>query len=363
MRVIFRIPLCQLIAFGRGISAGLVHILADSLFTGQFGKEALTTKSAFHMQDRGMHPQKRHRGDGEQQHEAACPDADNVIHDPEGNRQEEPAKTANQPDNAAHRADMVRVIDRDVFVDRRLAKRHEEAEQHRQRHKDRQLDNQPEGNRPLDAVNDIACRRIGQKETDHHRGDESPVHHSPRAITVGHPAAKRPEHRSRQRIGRRQHAGRGDAETVDADIIARQPQRQRNEGAENKEVIEREPPYLQPPQRLQMLDKGFGLLPMTPAFGKLRVVTCQQKIQHRRDGENDGIDLRRRLPAKRHQQERRAEIGNRRADIADTEDPERRSLTAAFIPARHIGDADRETATGKPDPKCRQQHHRIGADR
>ena len=46
----------------------------------------------------------------------------------EGDRQHEAAQAADQADDAADRADMVRVVDRDVLVDRGLAQAHEEAE-------------------------------------------------------------------------------------------------------------------------------------------------------------------------------------------------------------------------------------------
>ena len=68
------------------------------------------------------------RGDQEQQHEAAGPDAGQIVEHAEGDRQNEAAETADHADQPADRADIVRVVDRDVLVDRRLAQAHEEAE-------------------------------------------------------------------------------------------------------------------------------------------------------------------------------------------------------------------------------------------
>jgi hypothetical protein len=68
------------------------------------------------------------RDDHEQQHEAAGPDAGEVVQHAEGDRQDEAAEAADHADEAADRADVVRVVDRDVLVDRRLAEAHEEAE-------------------------------------------------------------------------------------------------------------------------------------------------------------------------------------------------------------------------------------------
>ena len=46
----------------------------------------------------------------------------------EGDRQHEAAEAADHADEAADGADILRIIDRDMLVDRRLAQGHEEAE-------------------------------------------------------------------------------------------------------------------------------------------------------------------------------------------------------------------------------------------
>ena len=81
------------------------------------------------------------------------------------------------------------------------------------------------------------------------RDAEGPVHDAARAVAVGEHAAVDAEQAGRHRVGGADHAGGGDVEAVDADQVARQPQRQRHEGAEHEEVVEREAPDLDVLQR------------------------------------------------------------------------------------------------------------------
>ena len=57
----------------------------------------------------------------EQQHEAAGPNAGQIVQRAECNRQNEPTESADHADQSADRADVVRVVDRDVLVDGGLA--------------------------------------------------------------------------------------------------------------------------------------------------------------------------------------------------------------------------------------------------
>ena len=77
-------------------------------------------------------------------------------------------------------------------------------------------------------------------------------------------------------------------------------------------------------------------------------------------GQRRRPDFRDALPAQGDHHERRAEFGDRRADIAGAENPERRALLAGLVPARDIGDADREGAAGDADAERREQELRIG---
>ena len=67
-----------------------------------------------------------------------------------------------------------------------------------------------------------------------------------------------------------------------------------------------------------------------------------------------GPDLRDGLPAIGDQDERREEFCDRGADIARAENAERRALLLGRIPARNIGDADRERAAGDADEQAPQ---------
>ena len=136
------------------------------------------------------------------------------------------------------------IVDRDVLVDRRFSQAHEEAEHEDQAGEGDDAGRHVEMDRAVDALHDIIGRRIGQNERDQRRDAKHPVHDAARAIAVGQDAAIGAEQARRNRIGRAQHAGGFDVELVDADQVARQPQRQRDEGAEGEEIIEREAPDL-----------------------------------------------------------------------------------------------------------------------
>ena len=58
---------------------------------------------ALHAPDREMHPDERHGDDQEQQHEAAGPDAGQIVEHAEGDRQHEAAEAADHADQAADR--------------------------------------------------------------------------------------------------------------------------------------------------------------------------------------------------------------------------------------------------------------------
>ena len=78
----------------------------------------------------------------------------------ERDRQHEAAKPADHADQAADRADVLRVIDGDVLVDRGLAQRHEEAE-HENRDRERHNAHlQMERARPGDGADDVVGGRI-----------------------------------------------------------------------------------------------------------------------------------------------------------------------------------------------------------
>ena len=186
-----------------------------------------------------MHPGERDDHDQEHQHETAGPQAGKVECDTEGDRQDEAAKSADQADEAADRADIVRVIDGNMLVDRRLAERHEEAEDE---------DGDDEAGEPhgemetlvaLRGVDDIIGRGIGQDESGHDRDQEHPVHHRPRAITVGEMAAIDAEQAGGNREHRRRHAGGFDIDVIGLHQVMRQPQRKRDETAKDIEVIKR----------------------------------------------------------------------------------------------------------------------------
>src|SRR5580704_260418 len=69
---------------------------------------------ARHAKNGGMHPQEVSSDDEEQQHEAAGPKSGPIVQQAEGDGQHKTAQSADHADDAAHRPDVVRVIDRDM---------------------------------------------------------------------------------------------------------------------------------------------------------------------------------------------------------------------------------------------------------
>ena len=222
----------------------------------------------FHLPDGEVHPDQRDGDDQEQQPEAALPDAGQIVQRAEGDRQDEAAKTADEADDAADRADAVGIIDRDVLVDGRLAEAHEEAEHEGDDDEADDAHARGERHRAANALDHIVRRRIGQDEGAHDRDEEGPVHDAAGAELVGEMPAIGAEDRGRDRVDRADHAGGRDVETVDADQIARQPQRQRDEGAEDEEIIEREAPDLDVLQRLHHGRQRLRLLRRSRGAGR-----------------------------------------------------------------------------------------------
>ena len=136
-----------------------------------------------------MHPREQPDDDDEQQHEAARPQAGQVVERAEGDRQDEAAEAADHADEAADRADVVGVVGRDVLVDGGLAEAHEEAEHEGDDDEGGRADLEMEGDLALDAVHDVVGRRQRQDQRRRGRDEQAPVHHGARADAVGQHAA------------------------------------------------------------------------------------------------------------------------------------------------------------------------------
>ena len=307
-----------------------------------------------------MHPDHRDQHQHEQRHEAAGPQPGQVEQGAEQDRQNEAAQAADHADQTTHRADMLRVVDRDVLVDRRLAQGHEETEHEDDDDETGQPHFEVEREGLLHPVHHVVGRWIGEQKGGDDGDEEGPVEHPPRAVGIGEVATIGAEEAGRNREQRRDHPGTLDVELVDLGQVARQPERQRDKGAEDKEVVEREAPHLHILQRLQFEPGAFGLDAGTATLDQHRVILGRQPEQHGGDGQARRPDLRDALPAERHQRERGEQLGDGGADVAHAEDAERRALLLLRIPARDIGNADREGAAGNADPQPRQQDLRIG---
>src|SRR5690606_29522462 len=131
--------------------------LMDRLHFRQFGQtfQFGLGRFALHAPDGEMHPYQRHGRQHEQQHEAACPYAGEIVEGAKGDRQDETAKSADHADETTDRADIVRIVDRDMLVDRSLAEAHEKAEHEGQCNEYTEPDLHVERNRTADALYDI----------------------------------------------------------------------------------------------------------------------------------------------------------------------------------------------------------------
>jgi len=181
-----------------GREFALVTRLVDFLHLGERGqlfKDGAGGR-AFHALDGDVHPYQRDRCDAEQRHEAALPDAGQVVEHSEQDRQHEAAEPADHADKAADGAHVIGIIDRDVLVDRGLAEAHEKAEHEDDYDEGGNTRRHPERDLPLDAVDDIGRRRIGQDERADDRDEERPVHDASRAVLVRKMAAIGAEDRS-----------------------------------------------------------------------------------------------------------------------------------------------------------------------
>ena len=273
-----------------------------------------------------------------------------------------PPSPPDHPDEAPDRAHVLGVVDRDVLVDRRLAERHREAEDDGEGDEGGQRDGDVERDRPFDPLDHVVRRRVAQEEAHEDAHDERPVHDEARAVAIREVSAEGPEDAAGERVGGGQHARGLHVEAVDADVVAREPEGQGHERPEDEEVVEGEPPDLEVPQGLELQERRARLLPRRLARRGDRVLLRRDEEQDRGDEEDHGVDLGRPLPSEREEQERRPEVGDRRAHVPDAEHAEGGPLAVALVPARHEGDADRERAPREPDPEGGEEEHRVRAD-
>src|SRR3546814_9098036 len=108
----------------------------------------------------------------------------------------------------------------------------------------------------FDAVHDVVGRRIGEKEGDGDAGNERLVHHPPGPDAVRQPPAEGAKRAARNGEGSAQKPRHRDIQPVNGHVVARQPERQGDVGAEGEEVVGRETPHLEPADRGYLRGKG-----------------------------------------------------------------------------------------------------------
>src|SRR5690606_2187640 len=208
-----------------------------------------------------------------------------------------PAKSADKADDTPDRAHMIGIIDGNVLVDGRLSEAHEKAEHENQYGEGEEPGFQAEGNRPAHAADHVLRRRIRQQKCASDGHAEGPVHDAARPVLVGQMAAVDPEYRSRDGVEGANHAGGGDVEAVDADQIPREPKCQRNERAEDEEIVERKPPDL---QVFEWRDEAEHWLGLDAGFAprlELRLILGEDPEENADDGQGDRPDVGDGLPA------------------------------------------------------------------
>ena len=247
-----------------------------------------------------------------------------------------------------------------MLEDSGLAERHEEAK-HEHRHRERHQPNfQMEADRATDRLHQIVGRRIGQNEGADDRDEECPVHHAAGAVAIRKMAAIGPEYAGGKREQRRHHAGSLDIDAVDVDEVLRQPQRQRDERAEDKEIIKREAPHLDIFQRCKLQPRAGGLLVSLPTCADDRVFVREDPKDNSHQCDDQSPDLGDRLPAIGNQHERREKFRHGGTDVAGAKDAKRCALLARGIEARDVGDPDGKRAARNADKQRRNQEFRVG---
>ena len=320
---------------------------------------------ALHVTDGEMHPGQSDGDDSGKQHEAACPHADDVVHDAEAYGKHKASQSTDQADDSADRSDMLRVVDGDVLVDRRLAERHEESENDGQDHKQPERNGYVEDDGSIDASDDVIGRRVRKDESAQDACDERPIHNGAGTVFVGEPPAEGAEDAARQRVARGEQSGGRDVKIVNPDIVARQPERERNKRSEHKEVVEGEPPDLEILEGLKLLDEGCVLYAPLLSFLQREIVLRCEVEDYRRDRHDNCVDLGNSLPliAHRGKQDWRSEIRNGGADIANAEDSQSGPLPLLGIPGRDVLNSNRKASPREPDAEGGNQKHGIRGNR
>ena len=240
---------------------------------------------------------------------------------------------------------------------------HHEAQDDGQRDEEPDRKTEVELDRTVNTGDRVPCLRVAHDKEHHQRDDERRIHHEPGAPFVGHPAAKCAEDRAGQRVQTRENTRRRQFQPVRTDIVARQEAGQGDECAKDKEVIGREAPDLQVPKRFQLRARRDRPLARLLALLLHWVGLGEQIKQHRSGGESDRIDPRRAFPAHGDNQERGGKVRHRSADVPSPENAQRRALMLFVEPARGVGDADDERASGQSQAKRCDQEDLVGLHR
>ncbi len=167
--------------------------------------------------------------------------------------------------------------------------------------------------------------RVAEEEQTDQRNPEHPPSGLAAAVTVGNPAAQGANDAGGQGEQHGNERGGFQIKAVFADVVFRQPQRQRHKAAEYEVVSDPEPPHPQIHQWGELLaerqlDPGFF------AFFGLGIGISEEPEHDGHYQHGDGIDLRHHPPAIGDHQQRRDEVRDGGTGVTGAEDAHGRPL-------------------------------------
>ncbi len=294
-----------------------------------------------------IHPGQRHPDHAVHQHEGAGTHACPVQQHTEQDGQHEAAQAAGQAHDAADGADVGGVVVADVLEDARLAEGHGDAQHEHEPGERVHVQTDVEAARAVGGEHREIGLRVRQQEQAHPADPQHPPGHAVGAVFVAQHTADGAQHAAGQREAGGQQGGDADVQPVFAHVVLHHPERQRHIAAEHDAVVLAVLEHARVLQRLQLVHEGD-----VAGHAVRRIAVAEQPEQHQR-AEHDGrIGVRHGRPAEGHQDGRRHELVHRRAGIARAVDAHGRPLALLRKPARHVGRAHRERASGQPDEQA-----------
>src|SRR5690606_10859336 len=206
----------------------------------------------------------------------------------------------------------------------------------------------------------------GEEKTAGDTHTEHAIERAAGAVAIREPPAERADHAGGEAEDRRQEPRGRERDPEDVDVVRDEPLRERDEAAEDEEVVEPEPPDADRAQNPELLTER------TSCDGSFHAVRRDE------DEERDGRDEHqagehegqappavgvRTIFGESPKQGRRENGRQRRARVALAEDAERRSLALLREPGGRVRDAHGEARPREPEGERAHEEPREGLDR